>query len=109
MNKSFAVLVLALPLLSLGSCALFESRATRALRATAEYKTGYGDGCASARPSANPRESTLLRDDEAYRTNRGYRQGWGEGRSACRSMAQMPSPVLGGGSALGGGGLVGTP
>jgi len=110
MNKSFAILILALPLL--GSCALFESRATRALRATADYKTGYGDGCASTRPSANPRSSTMLRDDEAYRTNRGYRLGWGEGFGACRSMAQMPpgfGAPSGGGSALGGGGLGGTP
>ena len=105
MTKPFALLLL-LPLLA--SCALFESRATRALRATADYKTGYGDGCASARPSANPRANTTLRDDDAYRTNRGYRMGWGEGFGACRGMAQMQNPPMGGGSALGGGGLGGT-
>ena len=109
MTKPYKALILALPLLALAGCALFESRATRALLRTADYKAGYGDGCASARPSANPRADTSLRDDEAYRTNRGYRLGWGEGFGACRGMSRMQTPPMGGGSGLGGGGLGGTP
>lgn len=105
MPRTLTALFLLLPLLA--GCALFESRATKALRATADYKAGYGDGCASARPSANPRAGTHLRDEDAWRGNRGYRMGWGEGFSACRGMAQMPNTPMGGGNALGGGGLGG--
>ena len=87
MTRFGTCLALLLPLLA--GCALFESPATRALRATPEYRAGYNDGCASAVPSANPRADTRVRDESAYATNRGYRQGWGEGFSGCRGPAQM--------------------
>lgn len=86
-------LVLLAPLLA--SCALFESRQTRAMRATPDYKAGYSDGCATAgSASANPRAETGMRDDQAYDSNAAYRMGWGEGFGACRPMTQAP---LGGG------------
>lgn len=95
MNRTLAVLVLLLPL---ASCALFESSTTRALRRTPDYRAGYGDGCASAGTSANPRADTQIRDAEAYRANAAYRQGWNEGHGACRSTNQMQSnPLANGG------------
>lgn len=95
MNRTLAVLVLLLPL---ASCALFESPTTRALRRTPDYRAGYGDGCASAGTSANPRADTQIRDAEAYRANAAYRQGWNEGHGACRSTNQMQSnPLANGG------------
>lgn len=88
-----ALLVLLVPLLA--GCALFESKRTRALRATPDYKAGYSDGCATAGSvSANPRADTTMRDDQAYDGNEAYRMGWGEGFGACRPMTQAP---LGGG------------
>lgn len=78
---------LLLPLLA--GCALFESKATRAMRATPEYRAGYGDGCASASPSANPRADTRVRNDGAYAESPAYRRGWGEGFGSCRGPAQM--------------------
>ena len=84
----FGTLLLLLPLLA--GCALFESRATRAMRASPDYRAGYSDGCGSANNgSANPRADTRLRDESAYAGNAAYRRGWGEGFGACRGMAQM--------------------
>jgi hypothetical protein len=96
MHKSLsrpAALILLVPLLA--SCALFESRQTRAMRATPDYKAGYSDGCATAGSvSANPRAETGMRDAQAYAGSAAYRMGWGEGFGACRPMTQAP---LGGG------------
>ena len=77
-------LCLILAMLALSGCSLFESRATRALRASPDYQAGYGDGCSSAGgPDASHRGSDR-RDDEAYKANRAYRAGFGAGLSACR-------------------------
>jgi len=84
MRKPFLLLLLP-PLLA--GCALFESRATRAMRASPDYRAGYQDGCASAQSSANPRADTQRRDDEAFSGSPAYRMGWGEGLGACRMMA----------------------
>jgi hypothetical protein len=86
MTRTGTILLL-LPLLA--GCALFESKATRALRATPEYRAGYSDGCGSANTSANPRADTMMRDQTAYDTNGAYRMGWGEGFGSCRGLAQM--------------------
>jgi hypothetical protein len=94
MKRLITALVLALPLLS--GCALFESRATRALRATPEYRAGYGDGCASTNPSANPSADTRVRDTEAYAGNAAYRRGWNEGYGSCRGMTQIQNNPYGG-------------
>ncbi|MBV9549622.1 MAG: hypothetical protein JO256_08135 [Alphaproteobacteria bacterium] len=80
------LLLLALPPL-LAGCFLFESKQTRALRASPDYRAGYSDGCASAGSvSANPRADSRRRDDQAYAGNAAYRLGWGEGYGACRPM-----------------------
>jgi hypothetical protein len=97
MTRTVIALFLSLPLFT--GCALFESKATRAMRASPDYKVGYGDGCASAStPSANPRADTRQRDEDAYAGNPAYRTGWGEGFGACRGVAQMRNnPIAGGG------------
>src|SRR5471032_3157208 len=88
-------LVLLLPTL-LSGCALFESKATRAMHASPDYKGGYADGCASANtPGANPRADNQRRDDDSFSGNAAYRTGWQEGYGACRSMAQMSGPMPG--------------
>ena len=72
-------------LLLLAGCA---SAADRATRNSPDFKAGYSDGCASAGlQGANPRDTGLTRDDEAYRGNPAYHSGWGEGFGACRAMA----------------------
>src|ERR1700744_2873982 len=87
-RPSPAALLLLLPLLT--GCALFESKQTRALRASPDYKSGYGDGCSSASVvNANPRADTQIRDDQAFAGNAAYRMGWNEGFGACRP-APMP-------------------
>ena len=97
MTKPSALLLLlplAIPLLA--GCVLFESKQTRAMRASPDYKAGYGDGCASAgTKGANPRDSGLVRDEAAYRANKAYRAGWGTGFGACRGYqpgGNMPPP-----------------
>jgi len=45
MFRRALVLLLILPLVA---CGLFESRQTRALRKTPDYRAGYQDGCNSA-------------------------------------------------------------
>jgi hypothetical protein len=76
-------LAAALCLLLLASCA-----ADRATRNSPDFKAGYSDGCASASlQGANPRNTGLTRDDEAYRASPAYHSGWGEGFGACRAMA----------------------
>jgi hypothetical protein len=88
MTRFGTVLVLLLPLLA--GCALFESKATRAMRASPDYRAGYSDGCGSANSnSANPRADPMLRNETAYAGNRAYRMGWGEGFGSCRGPAQM--------------------
>jgi hypothetical protein len=62
--------------------------ADRATRNSPDFKAGYSDGCASADlQGANPRDTGLARDEEAWRANTAYHSGWGEGFSACRAMA----------------------
>jgi hypothetical protein len=85
--------------LSLCGCGLFESPAQRAMRNSPDYKAGYSDGCASASTSgANPRDTSLVRDEEAYRTIPAYRSGWGTGFNGCRlyqPSAGLPVPGRG--------------
>jgi hypothetical protein len=96
-------LLLLVPLLSpLGACSLFLSKETRALRKSPDYRAGYQDGCNSGYgPGADKsQEATFVRDEEAYRTNKAYRTGWGMGRNACRGTGYtgaMPSTSSGGG------------
>jgi hypothetical protein len=80
-------IVLILLLLPLAGCSLFESKQTRALRKSPDYKVGYQDGCNSAwGPQADKRQDdTRVRDDKMYQSNRAYRMGWNRGLNACRS------------------------
>lgn len=84
----FIALLLLVPLLSpLGACSLFMSKETRALRKSPDYRAGYQDGCNSAygQGADKTQDANFVRDEEAYRSNKAYRTGWGRGRSACRS------------------------
>ena len=86
---------LALILLLLSGCALFESKAGRAMRNSPDFKAGYNDGCATASSrGADPRDSGLVRDEDAYRGNPAYHSGWGTGFNGCR--LNQPSGGLGG-------------
>lgn len=88
MRVRWIALFLLVPLLSpLGACSLFMSKETRALRKSPDYRAGYQDGCNSAYgPGADKsQEVSFVRDEEAYRSNKAYRTGWGMGRNACRS------------------------
>jgi len=83
--------------LSLAGCALFERPAQRALRDSPDYKAGYSDGCASASTSgANPRDTSLVRDEEAYRTIPAYHSGWGTGFNGCRLYQPSAGPPVSG-------------
>jgi hypothetical protein len=84
MLRYVLILLLILPL---AACGLFQSRETRALRKTPDYRAGYQDGCNSAySPDANKRhDDTIVRDDTQYKNNKGYRMGWDRGLNACRS------------------------
>jgi hypothetical protein len=94
MTRPFALLLLVL-CLPLSACFLFESKQTRALRASPDYRAGYGDGCGTAASvSANPRADTQRRDDEAFSGNQAYRLGWQEGYGVCRPMPNA-SPMGG--------------
>ncbi len=82
-----------LGLLLLAGCS---SPASRAMRNTPDFKAGYSDGCASASlEGANPRDTSLTRDESAFRDNPAYHSGWGEGFGACRAMA-TPQALDGG-------------
>jgi hypothetical protein len=75
-----------------------ESATDRALKRTPDYRAGYSDGCASAgTQGANPRDTAPLRDEQAYRTNKAYRTGWGTGFNGCRTYQPggMPAPDRG--------------
>jgi hypothetical protein len=80
-------LIALLLLLPLSACGLFMSKETRALRKSPDYRVGYQDGCNSAQgPGADKsRASDIVRDEEAWRTSKAYRAGWGRGQGACRS------------------------
>ena len=80
-------IILILLLLPLAACGIFESKQTRALRRSPDYKAGYQDGCNSAYgPAADKRQDdTTVRDDKQYQSNRAYRMGWNRGLNACRS------------------------
>ena len=96
------ILVL-LVLIPLAGCALFESKAERAQRNSPDYKAGYTDGCAtaSAQNGANPRESGMMRDEDAFRSNDAYRAGWRTGYNGCRLyLPQTGAPGMPGGGPL---------
>jgi hypothetical protein len=87
--------LLAAALLLLGGCALFESRADRAMHKTPEYKVGYNDGCASANAEGTGmRHDTLVRDDALYESNKAYRAGWRTGMTACRPATNPSSDAM---------------
>lgn len=91
--KRLLLLLILSPVLA--GCFLFESKQTRALRASPDYRSGYGDGCDTASVvSANPRADTRVRDDQAFAGNTAYRMGWNEGYGACRPMANAPGGVM---------------
>lgn len=84
MRRAIVLLLLVLPL---AACSLFQSKQTRALRRSPDYRAGYQDGCNSAYgPGANKRnDDTVVRDDQMYQKNRAYHVGWDRGIRACRS------------------------
>jgi hypothetical protein len=84
-------IVCLLLLLPLTGCALFQSKATRALHASPDFKAGYSDGCASAQDSSPGADTE--RDDQAFGGNPAYNAGWREGLGACRMLA-MPGPSM---------------
>lgn len=43
-----------------------------------EFKQGYADGCASARPNA-----ARKRDETRFKADANYAQGWRDGRDIC--------------------------
>jgi hypothetical protein len=88
------VLLLVPPLSFLGACSLFLSKETRALRKSPDYRVGYQDGCNSAygQGADKSQDANFVRDEEAYRTNKAYRTGWGMGRNACRSTGYTGTP-----------------
>lgn len=48
------------------------------------YATGYSDGCGTG-SGFNPSDpSTLIRNADAWGTNKAYRAGWKTGFNACR-------------------------
>ena len=79
--------------LALSGC---ESAQERALKKSPDFKIGYADGCASAgTQGVNFRDTSLSRDEEAYRSNKAYHTGWGTGFNACRAYQpsnNMPPP-----------------
>jgi hypothetical protein len=83
LRRVFIVLLI----LPLAACSMFQSRQTRALRKTPDYRAGYQDGCNSAYgPDANKRnDDTVVRDNTQYKSNKAYRMGWDRGLNACRS------------------------
>src|SRR3569623_2323301 len=91
--RLFARLTALTALLALMGC---ESAADRAMNRTPDFRAGYSDGCASAgTQGANPRDTDLMRDEAAYRTNRAYRTGWGTGFKGCRTYqpgGNVPPP-----------------
>ena len=99
MLRTIAILLLILPL---SACTLLQSKQTRALRKTPDYRAGYQDGCNSAwSPGADKRQDdTIVRDDHQYQKNRAYHVGWDRGLNACRSTGYtggaLPGTVPGG-------------
>lgn len=94
MRRDAVVLLMILPL---ASCGLFQSRETRALRRSPDYRAGYQDGCGSANgQDANKRqESARIRDESQYKNNKAYRMGWDRGLNACRSTGYAGGPLPG--------------
>lgn len=81
-----ARLALTVLLAGLCGCTLFESRETRLMRASPDYKAGYSDGCATANAAGTAGSPAPIRDDNAFRVNRAYNLGWTSGRSMCRNI-----------------------
>ena len=76
------------------SAVLLAGCADRAVRNSPEYRAGYTDGCASANlAGANKRDTSLTRDEAAYRNSPPYHSGWGAGFGACRAMTAPVSPA----------------
>ena len=83
-------------LLPLAGCGLLDSRAERAQRNSPDYKAGYNDGCSSAAAQGvSPRDTSLVRDEESYRTNPAYHAGWGTGFNGCRVYQPPAGPAPG--------------
>ncbi len=77
-------------LAGISGCTLFESRETRQMRTTPDYRAGYSDGCATANAAGTAGSPAPLRDENAFRANRAYNLGWNTGRSMCRNMITPP-------------------
>ena len=85
-----AALILTILTVGLAGCSLFESRETRLMRQSPDYKSGYADGCATS----NSASRTTIRDDAAYRGIRAYSMGWNTGRSMCRASTGSDNPFI---------------
>src|SRR3569623_2404095 len=94
MRRAVLVLVMILPL---AACGLFQSRETRALRRSPDYRVGYQDGCSRAGgQDANKRqEAARVRDEAQYKNNKAYRSGWDRGLNACRGTGYAGGPLPG--------------
>jgi hypothetical protein len=85
-----ALLVLAAPLLA--GCMIFESRASKQMEKSPNFKDGYSDGCATASGgTANMRDQADVRDKALFRSDKAYRTGWSAGYTACRQANTAPA------------------
>lgn len=79
---------LALTLILGAALALTGCGASRAMRNSPDYQSGYSDGCDTANAAdASHRRDTTERDESLYASSKAYRTGWGAGFGACRTMA----------------------
>jgi hypothetical protein len=92
LSRITRVALVALTALSLSGCGfIFESRAERAMRNTPNFKSGYGDGCATANSQGVNYNRNQVRDDYLYKSDKAYRAGWAAGVSSCKSgLATQP-------------------
>lgn len=54
------------------------------------FQAGYSDGCATANERGADFRARQVRDDALYKTDDGYRAGWSNGFSSCRTTNTAP-------------------
>lgn len=93
MNRIFRLGIAVVAALSLAGCGiLFPTARDRAAKNTPGFKDGFTDGCAAANAQDTKYRNEMIRDEEAYQTDKDYRAGWASGFHNCRTnLAHDPA------------------
>lgn len=78
--------------LTLGACAT--EQLSPAVTQSADYQSGYSDGCRTGNERSNGLSQRVFRNEAIFETNPNYQAGWRAGYGSCGGSPASPSQSI---------------